>query len=673
MVYMLKNLAGNRFWQATVLICLMALILSGSSFLMAELLIERDLANAKVEIDARASSMVHGMEENIRRVFSQGDIVLLFMKSEWESDGAFSSVGLDTLKSFLTMGIIDHIAVADTKGNLVFTAAPIRETINIFDREHFQAQIASDRGLYIAEPVVNRVTGAYSIFMSRRLNDAQGNFAGIVSVGLDRNYLNKVFHDMGLGDANTTVLLRSDGTFMARVPEADEQIAGSFKSHPIWEFVNNGVRAGSYQSVGKGDGITRMGAFGALTDYPLVVLVSFQKEAVFKAAIARSAVYWYWAAAFSTLVILAFATAWWQLRRQYKIEITLRNKERDLKYISYHDQLTGIFNRAYFYERMKNLSSVQVKWAAVMVLDVDGLKMVNDTFGHEAGDRLLCEAANVLVDCVPSEAIVARIGGDEFAILLTNADQGMVETVTASVQKALKDCNFDVHGKNMPVQLSIGFALANGKQAVPEELLAAADKWMYREKLLQASSRRSQIVTTLTEMLAARDYITEGHASRIQEMVVALARDAGLESYKIPDLELFAHFHDIGKVGISDNILNKQGPLTDYEWREMKTHSELGHRIAKTTVDLLPIADWILKHHERWDGNGYPFGLVGTKIPIECRILAIADAYDAITNDRPYRKAASQEEALAEIRKNAGLQFDPELVDRFEKLVRMQS
>ena len=213
--------------------------------------------------------------------------------------------------------------------------------------------------------------------------------------------------------------------------------------------------------------------------------------------------------------------------------------------------------------------------------------------------------------------------------------------------------------------MSLGFAMAEGEGATPEDLMMTADKWMYREKLRQSGTHRSQFTNTLKEMLVARDFITEGHASRVMDLTLALAREAKIPSVQIPDMELFAYFHDIGKVGVSDRILNKCGSLTEAERQEMQHHSEIGHRIAMATDDLSAIAQWILAHHERWDGKGYPWGIAGEKIPVQSRILAITDAYDAMTSDRPYRQAMTQAAAIEELRRNAGTQFDPELVEKF--------
>ena len=185
---------------------------------------------------------------------------------------------------------------------------------------------------------------------------------------------------------------------------------------------------------------------------------------------------------------------------------------------------------------------------------------------------------------------------------------------------------------------------------------------MYREKLHRSRSARSAIVKTLMKALEERDYITGGHGDRLQNLVEDLARSMDLTERNIADLRLLAQFHDIGKVGIPDRILFKKGPLTSEEWLEMQRHSEIGHRIALSAPELAPVAEWILKHHEHWDGSGYPLGLKGEEIPMECRILAIADAYDAMVSDRPYKQAVSHDKAIAELKRCSGTQFDPKLL-----------
>jgi HD-GYP domain-containing protein (c-di-GMP phosphodiesterase class II) len=169
----------------------------------------------------------------------------------------------------------------------------------------------------------------------------------------------------------------------------------------------------------------------------------------------------------------------------------------------------------------------------------------------------------------------------------------------------------------------------------------------------------------MQKALEARDFITEGHGERMQSLAVALGEVAGLSKRALGELSLSAQFHDIGKVGIPDRILFKPGPLTQQEYSEMKRHCEIGHRIALSTPDLAPIAKYILHHHEWWNGLGYPMGLKGNDIPLECRILAIVDAYDAMTSNRPYRQALTHKQAIAELKNCSGKQFDPRLTAIF--------
>lgn len=345
-------------------------------------------------------------------------------------------------------------------------------------------------------------------------------------------------------------------------------------------------------------------------------------------------------------------------------DITERRKtEERLHFLSCHDALTGLYNRFYFEEQMQLMENGSSKPVGLIMCDVDGLKLINDTLGHSRGDMLLKSVAQVLKESFRREDTVARVGGDEFAVLLPGVNRKGLETTVNRLRNNIKEYN--EKSSDIFLSLSIGYALRESCNMTMQELFRQADNAMYREKLHSGQSIRSSIVHTLTKALEARDFITEGHGERMQELVVAVAEELGLPENTINDLRLFAQFHDIGKVGIPDAILFKPGPLSEEEYQIMKGHSEIGYRIALAAPELVFIADWILKHHEWWNGKGYPLGLEGNQIPLECRILSIADAYDAMTNDRPYRRALSSEEAIAELRRCAGIQFDPHLVEEF--------
>lgn len=351
-------------------------------------------------------------------------------------------------------------------------------------------------------------------------------------------------------------------------------------------------------------------------------------------------------------------------------DITARREmEERLKYMGLHDSITGLYNRVYFERELRRLNDKQYCPVGIIMCDIDGLKLVNDTLGHLAGDQLLRSVADLIQGCFQKKCLVARIGGDEFAVLMPNSDFAEVEQACRDIQEAVSAyCNAN---PQLPFSVSVGMGLTqDGNGGDLTEAFKAADDNMYRGKLHRAQSVRSAIVNTLAKALEARDFVTDGHADRLQDLVEALACKIGVPENEIGDFRLLARFHDIGKVGIPDRILFKPDRLTPEEFETMKRHCEIGYRIALASSDLTPIADWILKHQEWWNGQGYPLGIRGGEIPLACRILALADAYDAMTNDRPYRKAMSQEAALAELARWSGKQFDPDLTDTFISMIK---
>jgi diguanylate cyclase (GGDEF)-like protein/PAS domain S-box-containing protein len=370
-----------------------------------------------------------------------------------------------------------------------------------------------------------------------------------------------------------------------------------------------------------------------------------------------------WLCRFGELASIALDNTYLHMAAQ--AELAQRKvMEAELRYINEHDALTGLHNRACFEEELAKVSCGQATTKAIIICDVDGLKLINDSLGHQRGDELLIAAATILRQAAPPNAFVARIGGDEFAIIFLERDKASAEAVCQLIREMTAERN--LQNPNLPLSISTGFAVRETAPVSMAQLFKEADDFMYREKLHRSQSVRSAIVNALLKALEARDFITEGHGVRMQSLAVALGSAAGLSKRTLAELRLIAQFHDIGKVGIPDRILFKPGALTPEEYGEMKRHCEIGHRIALSTSDLAPIAKFILHHHEWWNGQGYPLGLKGTEIPLECRILAIADAYDAMTSNRPYRQAMSPEQAAAELSRCSGKQFDPWLVAMFE-------
>ncbi|MCY6369431.1 diguanylate cyclase domain-containing protein [Clostridium ganghwense] len=342
-----------------------------------------------------------------------------------------------------------------------------------------------------------------------------------------------------------------------------------------------------------------------------------------------------------------------------------KNTETRIYEMSIYDGLTDLNNRNYFENELEQCQNniENLSHFAMVICDLDGLKLINDTLGHSVGDEYLCTVANILRSCFREQDIISRIGGDEFGILMHNTSPEEIEKIKVNIIKNIEQVN--QNNKLVPFSISFGYEVYKEEYKDLKEMFKEADNYMYREKLHHRQSTKSEIVQVLMKMLKARDFITEGHGDRLQELASKLAESAGMSDNEIKDMSLLGQFHDIGKVGISDAILFKPGKLNEEEAAEMKKHTEIGYRIAQSSPDLMHISDWIFKHHEWWNGEGYPFGLKGKDIPIQCRILSIVDAYDAMTNDRPYRKALKKETAVVELKKCAGIQFDPMLVDKF--------
>jgi diguanylate cyclase (GGDEF)-like protein len=340
-----------------------------------------------------------------------------------------------------------------------------------------------------------------------------------------------------------------------------------------------------------------------------------------------------------------------------------KEMERRLEHLSLHDAMTGLYNRTFFEEELVRLGESRSP-VGFIVCDIDGLKLVNDTLGHDRGDALVRLTANTLRSCFRKDAVLARIGGDEFAILVPNASRAVVEAACRRLHAAVERHNARAR-PTLPFSLSVGFVVSAGDRPATAELFREADDNMHREKLHHRQSQRGAVVQALWKALEVRELEPEGHAARMQELLADFARALGFDDGRVNVVRLFARFHDVGKLGLPDRVLFKPTPLTYDEALELRSHCEVGERIARAAPDLLPIAGWILRHHERWDGGGYPLGLAGTDIPLECRMLAIADAYDAMTSDGPHRKAMTHELAVSELRRCAGSQLDPELVSKF--------
>lgn len=362
-----------------------------------------------------------------------------------------------------------------------------------------------------------------------------------------------------------------------------------------------------------------------------------------------------------------------KLNDQKSILVTAQNitdekeKRREIKFLNYHDKLTGLYNRNYLEEEIKRLNSRRQHPISVIMGDVNGLKLVNDAFGHQKGNQLLKSIAEIFESVCRKEDIIARWGGDEFVILLPKTSLENARKISDRIRKSCAEADEN------PIKLSIALGVAQIKDIKQsyEEVFQKAEEKMYRNKIAGSESTSNSIILSLENTLLEKSHETKDHAARMNSLAVKFARKLNLSTSELDNLKLLGRLHDIGKVSIPKSILKKPDKLTKEEFEIIKNHPESGYRIVKSIPELASVAEGVLSHHERWDGNGYPQGLSGEDIPYTARIIAVVDSYDVMTHQRSYKAAISKEEALAEIGRCAGGQFDPELAEKFIEMMQM--
>ncbi|MGE5629314.1 MAG: HD domain-containing phosphohydrolase [Solirubrobacterales bacterium] len=347
-------------------------------------------------------------------------------------------------------------------------------------------------------------------------------------------------------------------------------------------------------------------------------------------------------------------------------DISERKKmEHELEYLSYHDQLTGLYNRRFFEEELKRMDVPRNYPLTLVVADVNGLKLVNDSFGHIVGDKIIIKIAHIISKACRADDIVARFGGDEYVMLLPSTSY----LEAGKIIKRIKDMSVNEKVESIALSASFGWATKDSPNISNQEIFKLAEDFMYKQKLYESPSMRGKTITAIIKTLNEKNKREEAHSHRVSAICADLAKALNLSDGEVEELRTVGLFHDIGKIAIEESILNKEGKLLPDEWEQIKRHPEIGYRILSTVNEMAEMAEYVLAHHEKWNGTGYPKGLKNEEIPFQSRIIAIADAFDAMTSERTYKNALTFEEAEKELERNAGIQFDPKLIEVFIKKV----
>ena len=344
-----------------------------------------------------------------------------------------------------------------------------------------------------------------------------------------------------------------------------------------------------------------------------------------------------------------------------------RNAEEEILYLSYYDQLTGLYNRRFYAEELRRIDTGRNLPITLVMADVNGLKLTNDAFGHHTGDRLLKHIGDMIRKQCRADDILARIGGDEFILLLPQTDSDQAAKLVERIKTAIA-----TEDDNYPVACSVSFGWDTKKELTENinKIYTSAEDRMYRRKLTESAAMRNDTIKRILKILAQRHPGEEQHSKRVSKLCAEIAEAMGMSADHVNELRLAGYMHNIGYIGLREELVNKIGSYTETERLEMERHPEIAYQLLRSAGKYSSIADYILYHHERPDGKGYPSRALADDIPVEARIIAVADAFDAMTGDRKYGKKRTAYEAVKEIKKNAGTQFDQEVADHLSTLFR---
>jgi len=343
-------------------------------------------------------------------------------------------------------------------------------------------------------------------------------------------------------------------------------------------------------------------------------------------------------------------------------DITERKSAEDrIFHANTHDQLTELHNREHFEGFVTTIDTQESYPLAIALGDINGLKLVNDAFGHEAGDDLLKKTADIIRANLRPNDYCARMGSDEMLLFFPSTTILEAERITNRIQSEVSQ----VILHNLAASISFGLQIKEHVLEDVNELIKKAENDLNRRKLFQLPSIRGKAIYTIINTLHEKNKREELHSQRVSALCALMGKALGMGDSEVNELRTVGLLHDIGKIAISESILNKEGKLSEDEFIEIKRHPEIGYRLLSSVPDMGEFAETVLAHHERLDGKGYPKGLSNGEIPLHSRIISIVDSYDAMTAQRTYRSPFTEAEAIAELVRCGGTQFDSELVEVF--------